>query len=320
MSKAALEAPTKAQYRARAFGKWLTLDADPEQHEVVRTQIPFTTKSINEEERTIDFIGSTATKDRYGDVIEQGGWELANFVKNPVIPWGHNYSDPPVAKATEVGLRDGNLFFKGKFPSIAELSSDPNHPSDWALFVDSIYNSYKGGYLSAFSVGFIPLAWEIRKDEQGDAYFVFTKCELLEVSAVTVPANPEALTLAFEEGVLSDRQKHIMVKQAEKLITSLTKTTDSTTLKGMNDETKAYIDEKFEEVKSLLAPATKSEETEEQAAPVVEAEADEQPTEVTEEAANPSEQADGGTDETVTEEQLRSMIRGGLSQSLGIIE
>lgn len=177
-----------------------------EQPSTIRTAIPLQLKSLNDEERTIEFVGSTNAKDRYGDVIEQN-WELGNFIKNPVVPWGHNYSMPPVAMALEVGYINGNLTFTAKFATKEEY--------EWA---DTIYKLYKGGYLRAFSVGFIPLEYE------GDwmTGYTFTKCELLEVSCVTVPANPEALVLAYKEGVISDSERKGMIGQAQKLIKTLT--------------------------------------------------------------------------------------------------
>jgi len=295
----------KERHTARAFGKTITLDADPAKvdDQVVRTVIPFVMKSLDEKERTIEFIGSTATVDRYGDSIVQTGWEIGNYVKNPVIPWGHNYKDPAVAMATEVGLRDGNLYFKAKFPSIEELCTDPSKPSEWALFVDSIYNSYKGGYLRAFSVGFIPLEYEGNWEDG----YVFTKAELLEVSCVTVPANPEALVLAFKEGVLTDRQKGIMLKQADKLIKALTDNAESTDNEDMNEATKTYIDEKLAALEKTLIEAIAAHK--EVDAPVEEEPADE---------AEPADDTDGGTEVDV--EEVRSAVRKAVAYKIGKIE
>lgn len=302
MSKTAIQDKpvTQEKHTAKFLGKTITLDHDPaEEQKTIRTVIPFVAKSINDEDRTIEFIGSTATIDRYGDSIVQAGWEIGNFVKNPVIPWSHNYDEPPVAQGIEVGLKEGNLAFTAKFPTIAELSSDPDHPSEWALFCDAIYNGYKGGYLRAFSVGFIPLEMD---GNWADGY-TFHKCELLEVSCVTVPANPEALVLAFKEGALDERHKRAMVSQAEKLIKSLTDEPESVINESMNDETKAYIDEQFSKVFEAIAQL-KDAPSDGGTAP------------------EPSEEPDGGSgeDEQVDEKAVRDEVRRGLTKALGIIE
>lgn len=201
----------REQGTALVFGKRIKIERHLEDGpERLRVAIPFQLKSLDDETRTIQFIGSTNAVDRYGDVVEQN-WDLGNFMKNPVIPWGHDYSSPPVAKALEVGYKDGSLTFTGQF---ADAETYP--------FADQIYKMYKGGYLRAFSVGFIPLEYD---GNYQDGYTI-TKSELLEVSCVTVPANPEALVLAFKEGVLSVSERKAMIAQATKLIKSLTSDSD----------------------------------------------------------------------------------------------
>lgn len=202
--------------------------------------INFKITEINEEDRSFMAVASDNSTDRHGESIEQEGWDLENFIKNPVVPWGHDYYNPPVAKAIEVGLKDGKLMFKPKFATVEELSSDPQNPSDWAKFVDTIYQMYKGGYLRAFSVGFIPTEMD------GDT---FKKQELLEISAVTVPSNPNALALAYKEGVIDEAQRKILVKTYEAQIKSLT---DLGTMKNNGEQ-----ELNMEEVKTLLAEAVK---------------------------------------------------------------
>lgn len=206
---------------------------------VFRT-INFKIKDINEADRSFTAVASDDSTDRHGENIQQDGWDLGNFLKNPVVPWGHDYYNPPVAKATEIGIENGKLMFKPKFATIEELSSDPKNPSDWAKFVDTIYQMYKGGYLRAFSVGFIP------KEMDGDT---FIKQELLEVSAVTIPSNPNALALAYKEGVINDEQRSILVKTYEQQIKSLT---DLGKLKQNKDG-----EHDMEEVKALIEAAVK---------------------------------------------------------------
>ncbi len=203
--------------------------------------INFKIKDIDEANRSFTAIASDNSTDRHGESIQQDGWDLENFVKNPVVPWGHDYYMPPVAKATEIGLVDGKLMFKPQFASIEELSADPSNPSDWAKFVDTIFRMYKGGYLRAFSVGFIPTEMD------GDT---FIKQELLEVSAVTVPSNPNALALAFKEGVIDDSERKILIKTYQAQIKGLTELGN---LKNNNEQ-----EFEMEEVKQLLEEAVKS--------------------------------------------------------------
>lgn len=132
-------------------------------------------------------VASTSVLDRQGDVIEQDGWDLKNFKKNPVILWGHNVMEerPPIGRAEKVWIegagKSAKLMFKAKF-DMADA------------FAAEIYRKVKDGFLSMVSVGFLPIDWEKMKGEE-DNFFGgnrFTKQELLEVSFVPVPANPQA--------------------------------------------------------------------------------------------------------------------------------
>ena len=70
------------------------------------------------------------------------------------------------------------------------------------------YGLYKGGFLNAVSVGFIPLRWEDGGASSASAQSAtaprrrYLEQELLEVSAVAIPANPDALALGLKSGAV----------------------------------------------------------------------------------------------------------------------
>lgn len=144
--------------------------------------------------RVLRFIGSDETEDRAGDVVSFDGWEIDNYTKNPVVLFNHD-SARPVGKAQAVRLNrlDKRLEFDVYFPEVKELASDGVQPSEHALFIDTIYNLYKGGFLSAVSVGFKGKKAVPRDGSWG---MKFESQELLELSLVSVPANPNALVTA----------------------------------------------------------------------------------------------------------------------------
>jgi hypothetical protein len=81
----------------------------------------------------------------------------------------------------------------------------------WEFAVDAnpkakiIFDLYAGGFLHASSVGFIPTEFDKQKDGSTD-YYTIKQAELLEVSAVSVPANAAA-TLAKSIGIDTDELK-----------------------------------------------------------------------------------------------------------------
>jgi phage head maturation protease len=148
-------------------------------------------KSINEEERSLTAIASTESVDRDGDVIRASGWKLKNFKKNPVFLWQHNSSILPLGSAKDAWIENDKLMFT---PVFATAEMNP--------FAEQVFRLYQAKHLRSFSVRFDPLKWnEIKPEEgKGSAGLMvrsgreFTSQELLEVSAVNVPANPEAIT------------------------------------------------------------------------------------------------------------------------------
>jgi len=150
----------------------------------------------NDEENTITAVINTGTVDRDKEVLLPKGADLAKYRKNPVVLFGHNYSEPPIGKALWVKRTPEALTAKWK---AAETDK-----------AQEIYSLYKGGFLKAFSVGFIPVKShtptpdDIKKaPEWAEATRVYDKWDLLEFSAVPVPANPEALALAVKTKELS---------------------------------------------------------------------------------------------------------------------
>lgn len=137
-------------------------------------------KQVDVEAATINAIFSTEDKDRHGDIVLQN-WELDNFKQNPVILNSHNYDDAQevIGKALDIWVNNGKLQGRIQFA----VNENPK--------AKVIFDLYAGGYLNAFSVGFIP--------KEFDNEETILKSELLEISAVSVPAN--ALALAKAKGI-----------------------------------------------------------------------------------------------------------------------
>jgi HK97 family phage prohead protease len=140
-------------------------------------------------------VGSTEVLDRLGEVIDQDGWDLTNFKKNPVVLWGHNVREerPPIGKATKVwldGVRKKKLMFNIKF----DLGD---------TFAADIFRKVKEGFVNTVSVGFMPTESEPIEKEQAGPFSPqrYLKQELLELSFVPVPANPEALAAIKSMGI-----------------------------------------------------------------------------------------------------------------------
>ena len=133
----------------------------------------------------VSFIASTANADRYGDVINQSGWDLSKYRQNPVILLNHNANALPIGKG-EVDVVDGKL--------MVDVEFDMDDPQ-----AAEVARKTKAGFLNAVSVGFNPIdatprsMLEKSHPAHGQSGQYFDKAELLEISIVTIPANGEAV-------------------------------------------------------------------------------------------------------------------------------
>lgn len=144
-------------------------------------------KALDDAARTVSFRITTGEVDRDHDIINPAGWDLKNYLRNPVVMFAHDYSNLPVAKALNI-TSDGQGLV-----ALAEFAGPEVYP-----FADTVFKMVKGGFLNATSVGFRPEAWTYNETRSG---IDFASQELLEFSIVPVPANPGALVEARSAGI-----------------------------------------------------------------------------------------------------------------------
>ena len=192
-------------------------------------------------DRCVQFTISKEVEDRDGDILRANGVDFTNYMKNPVFLSFHNSREFPLGKVTKFWVEGNSVKAIVYFPTLEELSTNPEQASEKAKLVDFTYHCYKTGMLNAVSVGFIPLEWT--ESEKG---FDILKWELLEFSAVAVPANQDAIA----EAVKSFGLDKSVIKEY------------FTTEKSL-DEKLSDVEKELAEVKQTVARLTKKlEETE----------------------------------------------------------
>ena len=154
-----------------------------------------TDKKKVEETRTVPFIFSTEVRDRYGTKLLAENWQLDNFNANGIVGYQHNlYGDMCNAPNPDDVLGIGKAWINGNI-LIGEIEFET---LDINPLAEKIFKKILNGTLKAVSVGF----QETEKgyfgkgdEEEGgklETYY-YGKQELLEISVVNMPANPEAL-------------------------------------------------------------------------------------------------------------------------------
>ncbi len=171
----------------------------------------------------IDFISSDESLDRYDEIVSATGWELAAYRRNPVFQNSHQYGDIIFtlgrALVTEVRIVGGKsvLYQRIEFATTA----NPIARIAYAL--------YKDHFLNAVSVGFVPLEWEDAAPGSRHRRR-YLRQELLEVSAVAIPANPNALALALKSGSIQKADLRASISLLETLSASAQFSTSSAPL------------------------------------------------------------------------------------------
>ena len=143
----------------------------------------------------LEYVMSDETVDRVGDVIDAKGWNLKNFVKNPIALFNHN-SNFVIGHWTDVKVQGNKL--------VGRLNLLPNGISER---LDEIRAAVEAGVLRAVSVGFHAGKDGVEANKHGGLRF--KEAELLECSLVSVPANPNALQMAKSLHLSDDTQSLI---------------------------------------------------------------------------------------------------------------
>jgi len=138
-------------------------------------------KDIKEtENNTFDVIASTEDVDRDWEIIKTDGWDTENWFKNPVVLINHSYRVESIAWKGLDFYKDEEwrMRLKGVFA-----------PNEAGKLAQQLYNWW---FLKAVSV------WFIVKQRNETDRLIIEKAELLEVSFVAVPANPEAISMDWK--------------------------------------------------------------------------------------------------------------------------
>ena len=173
----------------------------------IRGGIHTVSKALTGELPIVRFIASDDTLDRYDETIDQRGWELDDFEKNPVIPDCHRYDSIAciLGKAVRCEVINNRLEDDVLFALDNPLGS-------------MAYKMAVADFIRTQSVGFMPKIW-VNGSTDKDPSRRYTRQSLLEISLTVVPANPNAsnVLLAYKSGALDKSD----IREAYQLLKSI---------------------------------------------------------------------------------------------------
>lgn len=159
--------------------------------ELLKRYAQVTGASDGSDSVTVAAIFSNDDIARDGHVFLTSGMDTAAFERNPVVPYAHNTDEPPVGTVTSLSKGASELKGTVRFT-----------PAEIYPFGAMIGKMYQAGYLRAFSVGIRPLqASYATGANRAPGAMDVTRSEILEISAVPVPALTSALTTARAFGM-----------------------------------------------------------------------------------------------------------------------
>jgi phage head maturation protease len=153
------------------------------------------TLAVNADKLTVRSVITTIDPDRSGDIVIPTGMKNADdFLLNPVVLWAHQRAQfPPIGVCEWIDIQPRRIVAETRF-------------ARGVPFAEDVFRLYEQGILKGWSIGFIP-----RKARRLPSPDVRTppalrvdEWDLLEYSAVPIPENPGAVTVAINKGLVRD--------------------------------------------------------------------------------------------------------------------
>lgn len=134
-------------------------------------------KALDDDKREITGIASTPEPDRSGDIVESLGASFA-----PIIPflWQHRH-DFPIGEARLSAPTKSGIKFTASVARIDE-------PGQLKDMVDMAWQAIKAKLVKGVSIGFRAKSY----DYMSEGGIRFKEFEVIELSAVTIPAQAQA--------------------------------------------------------------------------------------------------------------------------------
>jgi hypothetical protein len=184
--------------RARALAQ--SLHRKKEDFQVVRKSFAADKVEAVESEHAVVSYITTKSIDRDGEVLLPEGMVGSVYDKSgrPVF-WGHQYGDPDFV----IGQ---NIWYRPDANGNGIVAKTVFRNTEYADKVYRLYTEDQNGIgpvLKGWSVGFIPLEWEDGNGKKGGPRRTYTKWELLEYSTAPLQSNRDALSIAYQKGIIT---------------------------------------------------------------------------------------------------------------------
>ncbi|MGE5680531.1 MAG: HK97 family phage prohead protease [Bacillota bacterium] len=196
----------------------------------IRQSFDAVVQSADKNERTITCVIVSSQTNRGRRKVDVNGCQYDDYLKSPVVLAFHD-DERVIGRCMWLKFTEAGIVAKFEFRD-SSLAND-------------IYSLYKEGFLTSWSIGFLPVSWNY-EEEDGQEIIHITKWVLLEVSAVSIPMDTNAITLAIDQGIVRD----------EYLIQSITEARSSSLTEVIYSNSKSMLDH-IDKLKSEVSEAVR---------------------------------------------------------------
>jgi hypothetical protein len=191
---------------------------------ILRRLMPTEVRVLDAKAGVAEYVASDETLDSYREVIRAKGWRFTHFAKNSPFVDSHNYDsvDRLLGSVVDFKVDGGRLVETVQWA--VEVPENTLAQLGWKMT--------EAGYLKAVSVGFQPVR-AVSKWSQGEernewlaeleslgmkedqVRAIYLEQEQVELSAVIIGANPNALARAYKAGVIEDGEMERICREIE---------------------------------------------------------------------------------------------------------
>jgi phage head maturation protease len=151
------------------------------------------TLNVDAAKMRVRSVITTVDPDRAGDVVVPTGIRnLDEYMLNPIVLWAHDrVRVPPIGSCEWIDVQPRRVVAETRF-------------AEGVPFAEDLFRLYEQNVLRGWSIGFVPRKARRVPRPDGSSALHVSEWDLLEYSAVPIPENPGALTVALQKGLVRD--------------------------------------------------------------------------------------------------------------------
>lgn len=189
--------------------------------QTIRRTLNPVVKVLDAKQGLAEYTASDETIDSYREIIRADGWRFNLFKKNAPFVDSHDYSTVKNLLGSVVDARVVGRALVETVQWAKDVAGNELARIGWAMT--------EAGFLKAVSVGFWPTKFVTKSDGEyqtqlkdlglkpdAEVRTIFTEQEQIELSAVIIGANPNAVARSYKDGIITEADLNTLSTETAK--------------------------------------------------------------------------------------------------------